>query len=209
MELFSSMDIDQLLLSKEEILIKNKNWFMIPIHPALLKQDIVLDPRIANNLFPQVAKEWYSDLKQYVSTAGPDEKRWFTEVHLKEEPKIDIEYDRQVIRHLGWEDMVMTTETGFARVLSINRNFGGTLYINDDEPQFLYSRIVQFSPEKLDAYAAERFDDGKGVLVHSYQHHNVDHYPGALFLRNWAIAYLNEAMRSVDFSLFYKDAKKL
>jgi len=31
-----------------------------------------------------------------------------------------------------------------------------------------------------------------------YAHHNVYTFPGALFLRNWAILYLNAAIKSLE-----------
>ena len=33
--------------------------------------------------------------------------------------------------------------------------------------------------------------------MHVYAQHNIDHYPGALFLRNWAILYMNEVFKQV------------
>ena len=33
---------------------------------------------------------------------------------------------------------------------------------------------------------------------HVYAHHNVEYYPGALFLRNWAVECVNKALRQVS-----------
>ncbi len=40
-------------------------------------------------------------------------------------------------------------------------------------------------------------NDIEGVETYVYALHNVDYYPGALFLRNWAIRYLNDAVKQV------------
>ena len=37
----------------------------------------------------------------------------------------------------------------------------------------------------------------EGVRVYTYNQHNIDNYPGALFLRNWVILYLSEAMKGI------------
>ena len=44
--------------------------------------------------FPQAAKEWYVDLKGYAESDEIDaeDKKWFNEVFLKEEPKVEKVY---------------------------------------------------------------------------------------------------------------------
>ncbi len=50
---------------------------------------------------------------------------------------------------------------------------------------------MRCSPKKLREYQK------KNGRIYVYHQHNVDYYPSALFLRNWAIAYLNEAMKQM------------
>ena len=64
------------------------------------------------------------------------------------------------------------------------------------------SYYVKFSKDKALEFGIKNnfinLGDGlEGAQVYVYSQHNVDNYPGALFLRNWAILYLNEAMKQV------------
>lgn len=196
------MDLEQLLLTKKEIPILYGKWFVVPIYPLLLRAEVEINPTIAHDVFPQAAEEWHTELKEYTSLLNNnEEKKWYEEYFLKEPVQIKEKQGRQCVYPLKiWEDGVEYRENYFARVLSINRNAGGTLFWHEDvTPQYINPPFVQFSNEKFEAYKAEEMNFGKmkGVLAHAYDHHNIDHYPGALFLRNWALLYLNEAMRQV------------
>ncbi|MDP3734166.1 MAG: hypothetical protein Q8R37_02970 [Nanoarchaeota archaeon] len=194
------MQLEQLLLTKEEIPILKGRFFTVPIYPLLLRTEIEVDPHIAHDLFPQAAEEWYAELTEYASQlTDAKEKKWLEEVWLQGPVSITEKQGRQFVSPLEiWEDGVEYMENGFARVLSINRNAGGTLFWHEDvREEYIHPPFVQFSKDKFDAYKIEEMNVGnaKGVFAHAYDHHNIDHYPGALFLRNWAILYLNEAMR--------------
>ncbi|MDO8511191.1 MAG: hypothetical protein Q7S55_03430 [Nanoarchaeota archaeon] len=196
------MRLDQLLLRKEELPILNDTRFTVPIHPGLLRKENSIDPNLAQRLFPQAAQEWYADLQAYTETVQDEGKqKWYKEVFLKEGIQFGTHYERQTILEGTWEDLVQTDKIGFAHVLSINRNAGGSLYFNEGDMfscnGYISPPLVNFTPEKFDAYAVHKFPDCEGVVAHAYGHHNIDYYPGALFLRNWAILYLNEAMKEV------------
>lgn len=200
------MKLDQLLLRKEELPILGKPdcpRFTVPIHPALLRPDVRIDPTIAYHVFRQAAQEYHTELTQYVATMQDEkEKVWYKEVFLKNPTVMTDKRGRQTILDGMWEDLVQTGENGFARVLSINRNVGGTLFYNSEDRscthEYLSPPTVNFTPEKFAAYAVlEKNPNIIGVTGNAYSHHNIDHYPGALFLRNWAILYLNEAMKSI------------
>jgi len=201
------MKIKDLLLKKEEIPILYENCFQVPIHPKFFDKNIRLNPRLANQLFPKAAEDWYNDLKKYVSTVeDKSTKGWIKRVFLKEKPKITERYGGHIIDSLNWEDRVITLENGFAHDLMINRNFGGSLYFNGDNNCNALINYgfklgyIRFSEEKGREFSYETIkgdnnkDFGKARV---YGAHNVDNYPGALFLRNWAIIYLNEAMKQV------------
>ena len=55
------MKLSELLLRKEELPILGKEprhtWFTMPIHPLLLRDDVVLDDCLAPSLFQQAALE--------------------------------------------------------------------------------------------------------------------------------------------------------
>jgi len=126
------MRLDEVLLKKEELPIYVGSdlqcpVFQAPIHPRLLEPSVSLNPQLAVEVFPDVAKEWHEDLRVF--------------------------YERM--------------EEGSTR-------------------------------DWVRAFLDVGSDDWGGFIELSvYGHHNIDHYPGALFLRNWAIKYLNEALRSL------------
>ncbi|HLD79561.1 MAG: hypothetical protein A2822_03240 [Candidatus Staskawiczbacteria bacterium RIFCSPHIGHO2_01_FULL_41_41] len=202
------MNLDLLLLQREELPILHGTSFYVPIHPDLLKEDIRLDPEIAKGVFPQAAQEYHQDLAAYIETMQDEkEKKWYKEVFHKD-PTVQTEHGRQSVLNGMWEDLAFTTDTGFAHALSINRNVGGTLFFNGEDRQctrsYVFPPIVNFTPEKFEAYAVKETSlaelstiKTKGVYVNAYDQHNIDHYPGALFLRNWAILYLNAALKEL------------
>lgn len=201
------MELEKLLLKKEEIPILNENFFQMPIHPMLLSENISLNPKLANKLFSKAAEDWYNDLKEYEKTIeDKDTKKWLNDVFLKEKPEIKEEHGIQYIREGCWEDKVHVQGNGFSRVFSIDRNIGGSMYFNNDRccEEFVSfdgtHDIIRFDKEKIIEFAKEIKDYGdglKGGVLNIYGLHNVDYYAGALFLRNWAIIYLNEAMKQV------------
>ena len=203
------MDIGDLMLKKEEIPILYERNFMLPIHPALLEPHSNIHPNLASHVFPQAAQEWYEDLRHYRETVDLDEqtKKWVDDVFLAKLPEIRTEFGRQVTL-ISWEDNHETEANGFARAMSINRNFGGTIYFNRGDygcrtflPFGGYpNEYVIFSEDKAREFGFDNMtlaEENKGTLVYVYNLHNVDHYPGALFLRNWGMLYLNEALKSI------------
>ncbi|MDP1729316.1 MAG: hypothetical protein Q8L27_03890, partial [archaeon] len=178
--------------------------FYIPVHPKFLNEEHQFDETLASQIFPIVAEDWYNDLKQHTQTANLDKqtKEWYEQAFLKEFPKIKNYYGRQAITSLNWEDNVSLKSNGFARAFSINRNSGGILYFHHEFecetciplagcPKMLFSeeKIREFSERIVN------FGGDKGGVLYVYRQHNVDYYPGALFLRNWSIAYMNEAFQ--------------
>ena len=201
------MKLETLFLKKEELPILHENHFEVPIHPRLLNPIIRIDKTLANKVFPDAAQDWYNDLKEYIKTVEDREtEEWINRVFLKKKPEIKKDYGMQIIEHLNWEDKVLTLENGFAHSLSINRNFGGTLYYNGDSGSMLGGHIyfdkkinsegnIRFSEDKAKEFAMKIYDDSCTAKI--YGLHNVDNYPGALFLRNWAILYMNGVFKQV------------
>ena len=196
------MNIEDLLLRKEEITILYDNCFMVPIYPILLSDEVKIDPQIPHLLFKQAADEWYRELKEYSALLQDKEtKEWYDNVFLKEPPEIKEERGRQIIGPQGfWEDGVQNLKNGFVDVLSINRNAGGSLFVGEAKPQYISPPFVNFSKNKFEEYKAPLLMDYEGLEgVYSYifSSHNIDHYPGALFLRDWAILCANESLKQV------------
>ena len=194
------MKLEEVLLRKEELPIVGENRFQVPVHPSLLKEDVVFDARIASALFSTAAHEWYSDLREYVQTLPentPDErlrKNWITESYLDKPVEIIRENGRQRLHF--WEDLVGCDKRGFATHFSISRNAGGSLYLGNDfeREQFAFAKLVKFNEDKKRAYSIDKME----MKMNMYSMHNVDYYQGALFLRNWAILYLNSALRELE-----------
>lgn len=205
------MGLSDLMLRKEEIPILHEGIFQLPIHPLLINPGIRIDVDLAPKLFPQAAEEWYEDLKTYRETEDLDDqtKEWLDAIFLNEKPKVKGEYGEQSISNGVWRDNVVLDDNGFATIMCINRNSGGTIYFNKGESGCEALVLlggggmvdyIQFSEEKAREFGFEEIDlqgGRKGVLIHVYNHHNVDSYPGALFLRNWGILYLNKALESM------------
>jgi hypothetical protein len=194
------MNLDSLLLKKEELPISEVLNFHVPIHPSLLNPDFYFDPRLANRLFEQALLEWYTDITAKLTAGKPFRGEWIKN-HLKYKPKIKVNAGRQIIEELFWEDDVGIGENGFARAFTISRNHGGTLYFNKEEydceyPLFSESKVIRFSQEKINSYSFNKYP--KNPRTYVYSKHNIDDFPGALFLRNWAIIYLNEALKQVN-----------
>jgi len=202
------MNLADLLLKKEEIRITTDDdlvtrpGFYVPIHPKLLDPQINLDPERARKVFPVAAKEWHEDLTEYIKKIKDKKtKEWIKEVFLGEKLVIKKEYDSHVVYPLHWRDDILHANNGFTRSLCISRNAGGTLYfLKEDGEQYIGPGWVDFTPEKFLEYSAEhkKIEGLDGVRAYVYSEHNIDYIMGAIFLRNWAILYLNEALKQAD-----------
>ncbi len=197
------MDLENLLLRKEELPIIFGRCFEVPIHPKLLSPEIELDETIAKTVFPIAAKEFYTDLLDYTNQLkDSEEKEWYENVFLKQEPHIKIEGFSQVVEPLTWKDGINVKDNGFPYGLSISRDAGG-LYFSDNSGEcktfvpFRNHRYIKLKKNKLVNYKCDDSGGEEGVFVWIYYPHNIDHYPGALFLRNWAILTLNECLKQI------------
>jgi len=191
------MELEELFLKKEELPILHEFCFSIPIHPKLLSPDIKIDKSIAQKIFSQIAEEWYNDLKEYAEIEKDESKKvWYQKVFLREKPRIKWKYETQFFR--GWEDRVGFMENGFVRDFMISRNAGGSLYFNQEDSnceRLIPDYLVKFSKEKFLEFEFKKVRNFS--IAHFYSQHNIDSYPGALFLRNWAIRYMNEVFKQV------------
>ena len=130
--------LEDLLLTKEEIpifpymsCVVPMCVFNVPIHHSLLSVDVKIDPKLANKLFPEAAREWYKDFQAYLTALEKSESeedkeekeklKWYKEVFLPLGETVSIDLGRQCLGEIKlWQDLVAVTENGFARVLSIN-----------------------------------------------------------------------------------------
>lgn len=192
-------------LLKQEVPISRQNGFYPPIHPKLTLQDTNIDRDLARNVFSQAAKEWHLDLQEYTDKLeDPKLKEWLQQVFLRKKPKVNNRHGRLELNILGWEANINCGKNGLAEVLSISRNAGGSLYCSSEFYR-TYAIIDDPRGGMPKEKAVEMSIDGKivqigehqGVRIYTYNQHNVDHYPGALFLRNWVVLYLNEAMKGI------------
>jgi len=208
------MKLEQILLKKEELPIRtiegtlSNPVFTVPIHPKLLSPDVKIDSILASKVFPKAAKEWYVDLNKAVKNANDADRTWIKGDFLKKKAYAKKVYAKiysgnYILTGTGWQDDVLTNENGFATSLSISRNSGGTLYLDPNQKfEFVHKLYVNFSPEKFREYRCENFNPDKdcsqGTWTYVYSKLNIDYYPNALFLRNWAILYLNEALKQAN-----------
>ncbi|MFA5953422.1 MAG: hypothetical protein WC812_02415 [Candidatus Pacearchaeota archaeon] len=92
-----------------------------------------------------------------------------------------------------WEDLIQTNENGLVTGFQISRDYGGGLYFDEEDSncQIYSSPYIKFSDEKR-----KEFQNVKNKLF-IYAQTNVDSFEGALFLRNWAMVYMNEVFKQV------------
>ena len=205
MHLYQYMSLPDLLLTKEEIPISKKAFFYLPIHPRLLDEHVRIGEHLAHEVFPQAAQEWYSDLQDYAEKLEDQEtKKWITSVFLHKELEIKEEYNRQAVDPPGyWECHVITSPNGFARVLEMDQINRVSLYLNSEHMIInIFSKDTDtiipqtgMTSEKLREFTVNPQEEPFPVPV--YHHGNIEDYPNALFLRNWGMLYINEAMKQV------------
>ena len=194
------MKLEELFLRKEELPIRRETDFVVPIYPALLREDIQLDSQIAHRVFAQVAQEYLLDLEKYTETMQDEKKKEYYQQMLRRDATVVPDKNgEQTFR--GWQDLVRTSDTGFATVLAQGPSSGGSLYYNEKDREcaqkFIFSPLVLFSEEKFLAYSSKKINFS-GAQVQAYGYHNIDTFPQALFLRNWAMLYLNSALRELE-----------
>ncbi|MGV8131094.1 MAG: hypothetical protein ACP5N7_03260 [Candidatus Pacearchaeota archaeon] len=194
-------------LTKEEIPIwgADRTGFYVPIHPILLDKNTQLNPRLANEVFPQVAQEWHEDLKSFLNgdhNLDRETEDFYRRFLKNKPPRIVRKFGEQTLDSvMGWRDDVTTDERGFATGLSISRNGGGTLFYNPSMGGNEYSIQLDGKPNKIfniSAGKARQLAIDNMGRIKVYDQHNIDYFPGALFLRNWALAYVNAAMKSIE-----------
>lgn len=220
------MDLESLLLRKEEIPITEipdhdgnpRPHFFLPIHPSLVGSDeqhlvrpgVSLGHGIARRIFSDVASDWYDDLTDYRKSLDASHrflsgerldryKKWIDSVYLAERAWVEKRSYKQVVMPMGtWQDHVHILDNGFVQDFMINRDYGGSLYVSWNSHERIQSFAgsqVKFTGEKFSEYAAE--DDFGRTGSNVFLSHNMDYYPGGLFLRNWAMRWHNEALKEL------------
>ena len=113
-------------------------------------------------------------------------KRAFQEARKSWENELKVSFPR------GWENVYQTNEDGLVTGFQISRDQGGCLYFNMDDSgcRDFGERYIRFSPEKRFEYQSST------GIIYAYAGDNIDDYYGALFLRDWAMFYMNEAIRN-------------
>jgi len=110
-------------------------------------------------------------------------------------PQVAEEWSNEMQKKFpeGWECDYNLRENGFVSGFSISRNYGGSLYFLEDELncRAFGKSYIKFSDEKRKEFTS------KENQLYTYASHNIDYYPGALFLRNWAIKYMNEVFKEI------------
>ena len=110
-------------------------------------------------------------------------------------PQVAEEWSKELSRKFpeGWENLYQTNENGLVTGFNISRNYGGSLYFNEEDSSCrAFGKVyIKLSDEKRNKF---EFEKNK---IYTYASHNIDHYPGALFLRNWAIKYMNGVFKDI------------
>jgi hypothetical protein len=193
------MKLEELLLKKEEIPILpgegryyRGGRFVLPIYPKLLSKDVAIDPELANKVFKRAAEDWLADMKK--------------EGQIKKSVKISIrkKHGLQIVHPFNFEAEVTTIYNGFVKGIAIN-SYQNLLFIEPNSPLAVIPEegTVKFSTEKFEAYCcgckSRHYANNRADWYDMYlfRLHNPGHYPELLFLRNWGILYVNEALKQV------------
>ncbi|MFW5846854.1 MAG: hypothetical protein ACOCUU_01720 [Nanoarchaeota archaeon] len=197
------MKLQDILLRKQEIPITNQTCFMIPVHPRLLDSSINFNSNIAQEIFPQIAQDWYEDLSKYANELqNSEEHSWIKDVFLKKRPVVKKERGKQILDNC-WTDQVAMNDNDLATDFCISRNAGGSLYFVDNRDHIeavslsRKNRYFNFSYEKIREFSSDINQEKDLAKIKVYRQHNVDNYPGALFLRNWVLEYMNRVLMEV------------
>lgn len=171
------MHINDLLLKKEELPISYGSCFQIPVHPKLLNPSISIDRNIAQSCFDDLMKDWFKD-------------KDLIDFYQRENLDLNIE------KKPAWHCLTREEENGLISYFSISRDFGGGIHFNEEDFECLSkipNQYINFSNQKAKEFEFKKIKDRSLALV--YRQDNVDFFPGALFLRNWAIKYMNEVFK--------------
>jgi len=111
-------------------------------------------------------------------------------------PKVAEEWQDELKNKFpsGWGDNIQTLDNGFVCGFSISRDYGGTLYFDKSDSNctsLIPTKMINFSQDKVKEF------ENKNKKIWTYAPHNIDYFPGALFLRNWVIKYMNEVLQEL------------
>ena len=173
------MKLKDLLLTKEEFPILNETGFQIPVHPRLLNRNLSINTTIAKKCFNELIADWEIDkeLAEYYKENGLD---------------LDLE------KNPGWHYLTREEENGLVSYFSISRDYVGGIHFDEEDFESfspIPNQHIKFSEKKAKEFEFKKIGNYKMALV--YRQDNVDFFPGALFLRNWAIMYFNEVFKQV------------
>ena len=199
------MGIDSCILSKEEVKIIESGNFYIPIHPKLIDPNVSINPDLARNVFEKSAYEWYEDLiRHYDLVSDKTEKNFIKREFLDLFSGVSNKDGELCLLNGVWKNIFGLSDNGFADTLSISRNSRGSLYFNKiDSCEYfiplngMENRYFKIGKEKALEFCYDKFIDSPGK-IYTYNKHNVENFPSALFLRNWALNYVNAALEDIS-----------
>lgn len=109
-------------------------------------------------------------------------------------PQVAEEWSKELNRKIPhYDDLIQISGNGLVTGFQISRDYGGNIYfdIKDSNCRAFGQKYIKFSEEKTKEF---KFDKNQ---IYCYSNNNIDYYPGALFLRNWAIMYMNEVFKKI------------
>jgi hypothetical protein len=115
-------------------------------------------------------------------------------------PKVAKEWCKELGKDKfpSWDNLIKTNENGLVTGFQISRDYGGGLYFDKDDSNcetLIANPYIIFSKGKIQEFEHRKL--GEFPISFIYAKTNIDHYPAALFLRNWAIEYMNEVFKQV------------
>lgn len=190
------MRLKELFLTKEEVPVDDRAVVVhIPIHPKLVDPNKNIDRDIALKVLPRVAADFRGDIKRYLEL--PDAHEWIRRAYTKPPRliRMGLNYVLDGVAVFDYH----CNPNGLVNTFSIDD--GSTIYFSTEESyggEYLDSpkaRGSRLSPRKVSEFSVKRTPSGH--LLYFYNQHNIETYPQALILRNWAIHYMNRVFKEV------------
>src|SRR3989344_485117 len=126
------MELEQLLLRKEELPILRGTAFHVPIHPALLRNGVQIDD-IGWRVFEQAAQEWFDDLSTYCESPNVENREWIAKTFLRERPVVTKINGVPTIKYRGLRAYVVCDLRGFVKAFAPGGATGGSLHFDADD----------------------------------------------------------------------------
>lgn len=203
------MKLEEILLSREEIIIKkvdgkNGVGLVVPIHPLIINENPgVVDQNFCKVTLERSLKPYFEDLKKYVddfSKNGNAGAILLRTTYLVREPIVVDDGSNWKISPPGWK---AKTEGNVLHALTIDK---GKLVPSGKMTTVIDTEHVNFKIKKLREYMVDptmhKNKGYRGIHGYAFVSQNVSTMPQALMLRAWAVEYHNTLLSQIKSGVY-------